>query len=69
VPSAVSLIIGPEGGFAELEAAALVRGGALACSLGRTILRTETAGPAAIAMILYELELDGAKAGTQWQNA
>jgi 16S rRNA (uracil1498-N3)-methyltransferase len=54
----IAVVIGPEGGFAEHEAAALVCAGARACSLGRTILRTETAGPAAIAMIVYELELD-----------
>jgi 16S rRNA (uracil1498-N3)-methyltransferase len=53
----VAIIIGPEGGFSEREAEALVSAGGRACSLGRTILRTETAGPAAIAMAMYELEL------------
>jgi 16S rRNA (uracil1498-N3)-methyltransferase len=55
-PRDVALIIGPEGGFSEEEATALVSAGAASVSLGHTILRTETAGPAAIAMILYELE-------------
>jgi 16S rRNA (uracil1498-N3)-methyltransferase len=54
-----ALIIGPEGGFAEMEVALLEKGGARVCTLGKTVLRTETAGPAALAMIFYELELDG----------
>jgi 16S rRNA (uracil1498-N3)-methyltransferase len=53
----VAVVIGPEGGFAAAEAAAIVGAGGEACSLGGTILRTETAGPAAISMVLYELEL------------
>ena len=56
-PRALALIIGPEGGFSEEEAKALTAAGADAVSLGKRILRTETAGPAAIAMIMYELEL------------
>jgi 16S rRNA (uracil1498-N3)-methyltransferase len=55
----IALIIGPEGGFAESEIALLKKGGARVCTLGKTVLRTETAGPAALAMIFYELELDG----------
>ncbi|MDR1572700.1 MAG: 16S rRNA (uracil(1498)-N(3))-methyltransferase [Clostridiales Family XIII bacterium] len=57
-PESVALIIGPEGGFSREEAEALVSAGAASVSLGRTILRTETAGPAAVAMILYEWEQD-----------
>jgi 16S rRNA (uracil1498-N3)-methyltransferase len=53
----VAVIIGPEGGFTDAEAFAIESAGAEPCSLGATILRTETAGPAATAMILYELEL------------
>lgn len=52
----IGLIIGPEGGFAEEEAALLIKKGAKSLSLGPRILRTETAGMAALAMILYELE-------------
>jgi 16S rRNA (uracil1498-N3)-methyltransferase len=55
--NSIAIIIGPEGGFTEEEARLLISSGARACSLGGTILRTETAGPAAIAMALYELEL------------
>jgi 16S rRNA (uracil1498-N3)-methyltransferase len=53
----LALIIGPEGGFAEKEITLLKDAGAQICTLGKTILRTETAGPAALAMIFYELEL------------
>jgi 16S rRNA (uracil1498-N3)-methyltransferase len=53
----VAVVIGPEGGFTDAEAFAIESAGASPCSLGATILRTETAGPAVVAMILYELEL------------
>ena len=56
-PKTVAVIIGPEGGFADSEAKELKQAGADTVSLGKTILRTETAGPAAIAMIMYQLEL------------
>jgi 16S rRNA (uracil1498-N3)-methyltransferase len=55
-PDGVALIIGPEGGFSREEAGALISAGAVSVSLGAAILRTETAGPAAVAMILYEFE-------------
>ena len=51
------MIIGPEGGFSDGEAKAIVDAGGQSVSLGKTILRTETAGMAALAMIMYELEL------------
>ena len=53
----VAIIIGPEGGFSDEEALAVIAAGGVSVSLGRTILRTETAGMAALAMIMYELEL------------
>ncbi|MFR8235901.1 MAG: RsmE family RNA methyltransferase [Anaerovoracaceae bacterium] len=53
----LAVIIGPEGGFSDEEASRLAARGICGVSLGRTILRTETAGPAAIAMTMYELEL------------
>jgi 16S rRNA (uracil1498-N3)-methyltransferase len=50
-PQAVTLLIGPEGGFsADEEAAALARG-TLALSMGPRVLRTETAGLAALATL------------------
>ena len=57
LPKNVCIIIGPEGGFGDKEAAMLDEAGAQRVSLGKTILRTETAGPAALAMTMYELEL------------
>jgi 16S rRNA (uracil1498-N3)-methyltransferase len=48
---AVELLVGPEGGFDERELEFLHRHGVLAVSLGPRILRTETAGPAAIAIM------------------
>ncbi|MGI6107490.1 MAG: RsmE family RNA methyltransferase [Lachnospiraceae bacterium] len=52
----VGLWIGPEGGFEESEARALQDAGAQVITLGRRILRTETAGPAALAMLTVLLE-------------
>ena len=56
-PRSIAVIIGPEGGFSDEEAIAIIGAGGVSVSLGRTILRTETAGMAALAMIMYELEL------------
>ena len=53
----IALIIGPEGGFSDGEIERLKAAGAATVTLGKTILRTETAGMAALAMIMYELEL------------
>ncbi|MBO4990619.1 MAG: 16S rRNA (uracil(1498)-N(3))-methyltransferase [Firmicutes bacterium] len=53
----VALLIGPEGGFSAEEAETIVASGACCATLGKTILRTETAGMAALAMTMYELEL------------
>lgn len=56
-PNKIAIIIGPEGGFSEQEANSLKALGIDGVTLGKTILRTETAGLAAIAMTMYELEL------------
>lgn len=56
-PRSIAIIIGPEGGFSDDEARRLIFAGAVSVSLGKTIMRTETAGPAAIAMCMYELEM------------
>ena len=53
----IALLVGPEGGFSDEEAEALKASSAKCATLGRTILRTETAGMAALAMVMYELEL------------
>lgn len=56
-PATIAIIIGPEGGFADYEAELLDEAGAVRVTLGKTILRTETAGMATLAMTMYELEL------------
>ena len=53
----IAVFIGPEGGFTPEEAALAKEAGASVVTLGPRILRTETAGPALLAMILYELDL------------
>jgi len=45
------LVVGPEGGIAPAELATLAGAGALPVRLGDTVLRTSTAGPAAIAVV------------------
>jgi 16S rRNA (uracil1498-N3)-methyltransferase len=47
----VTLMIGPEGGFSEAEENAALAHGALALSMGPRVLRTETAGLAALAAL------------------
>ena len=55
-PVNIALFIGPEGGFNEKEYEIFSSRGVLAFSLGKGILRTETAAIIASAIILYELE-------------
>jgi 16S rRNA (uracil1498-N3)-methyltransferase len=50
-PQAVALLIGPEGGFTEQEENAVLAHGALTLSMGARVLRTETAGLAALAAL------------------
>jgi 16S rRNA (uracil1498-N3)-methyltransferase len=50
-PQALALLIGPEGGFTEAEETAARSQGALALSMGPRVLRTETAGLAALAVL------------------
>ena len=52
----VGIFIGPEGGFEEDEVEAAKAAGARPVSLGKRILRTETAGPASLAILMYHLE-------------
>ncbi len=51
---ALNLFIGPEGGFPAVETEQAKNNGITIVSLGRRILRAETAGLAAISAILYE---------------
>ena len=55
-PRTIALLIGPEGGLEEGEVARLIGAGAVSVSLGKRILRTETAGMAMLAQTLYEVE-------------
>jgi 16S rRNA (uracil1498-N3)-methyltransferase len=49
---AITLLIGPEGGFEESEITTAHVAGFRALSLGPRVLRTETAGPAALAAMM-----------------
>jgi 16S rRNA (uracil1498-N3)-methyltransferase len=51
----IVLVVGPEGGVAPAELSRLVAAGALAVRLGETVLRTSTAGPAALAVLSAKL--------------
>lgn len=50
-PQALCLLIGPEGGFSPQEEEAALQHGALPLSMGARVLRTETAGMAALAAL------------------
>ena len=53
----VALVIGPEGGVDIKEIELLVQNGAKCVSLGKRILRTETAPLTLLSMLVYEFEL------------
>ena len=52
----IGVIIGPEGGLSNEEVKAAQTAGGITMSLGRRILRTETAGLVAATAILYETD-------------
>lgn len=52
----VAVFIGPEGGFEEAEIEAAKASGVCPVTLGKRILRTETAGLTVLAWIMYHLE-------------
>lgn len=54
--SSIGVFIGPEGGFEKKEIDMLVDMGGKVISLGKRILRTETAGMAVLALLMYMLE-------------
>jgi len=56
-PERIGIVIGPEGGFDNCEIKMLESLGVIAVSLGKRILRTETAGMALLSMIVYQYEL------------
>lgn len=52
----VAVFIGPEGGFEEAEVKMAEEAGVTPVTLGKRILRTETAGLTVLAWIMYQLE-------------
>lgn len=55
----VGIFIGPEGGFERSEVEQAIEEGAVPISLGKRILRTETAGLAALSMLMFLIEASG----------
>ncbi len=53
----IAFFIGPEGGYDASEAELVRSIGAVPVTIGKRILRTETAGAAVLAMLLYQFEL------------
>lgn len=52
----IAIFIGPEGGFDESEVQGAMEAGVEPITLGKRILRTETAGFTVLSWIMYELE-------------
>lgn len=52
----IGIFIGPEGGFERGEVEQAVNGGAVPISLGKRILRTETAGLAILSVLMFLIE-------------
>ena len=52
----IGFFIGPEGGFDETEIRLALDNGAQPITLGKRILRTETAGMAVLSILMYQLE-------------
>lgn len=55
-PGSIAVAVGPEGGFDPMEAQHFIRQGFQPVSLGKRILRTETAAIAITAILQYTLE-------------
>lgn len=53
----ILVLIGPEGGFSEREVSEIKFAGGVSASLGKRILKTDTAAISVLAMINYELML------------
>jgi 16S rRNA (uracil1498-N3)-methyltransferase len=51
----IGLFVGPEGGFSDEEVERAVQSGCIPATLGRNILRTETAAIVSVAVVMYEL--------------
>ena len=57
----VTVMIGPEGGFSREEVESAVRKGFISVSLGRNVLKVETAAVTILSIIQYELGIFGAE--------
>ena len=55
----IGIFVGPEGGFCEDEVVQCEEHGAESLSLGKRILRTETAGLAMLSMLMLAIECAG----------
>jgi 16S rRNA (uracil1498-N3)-methyltransferase len=55
--SSLAVFIGPEGGFAPEEVEEARAGGILPVTLGRRILRTESAAMVVLSWLIYTLEI------------
>lgn len=53
----IAVFIGPEGGFEESEVQSAMENGIVPITLGRRILRTETAGMTVLSWIMYRMEV------------
>ena len=56
-PASIALFVGPEGGFSDQEVTSAVESGCILVTLGKNILRTETAAIVAVAVAAYEYQL------------
>ena len=52
----IAIFIGPEGGFERGEIQEAIEAGIIPVSLGKRILRTETAGLAILSMLMFLIE-------------
>lgn len=55
----IGIFIGPEGGFERGEVEQAIEAGAVPVSLGKRILRTETAGLAVLSVLMFWIEASG----------
>ncbi len=51
----INIVIGPEGGITNEELQMFIEKGSIVATLGKNILRTETAAIAAISVLVYQL--------------
>ena len=61
IAAAVTLAIGPEGGWTEEEMALFAQHEWQAATLGKSILRAETAAIAALAIVVSSLQFSAAR--------